>query len=112
MIMRARLTLEAGDALPTNLDVPPNQPATRGRSRDNAVVLKDDLASRLHAKVYQEDGRWFVRDFGLNGTKVNGVKISGSTELTDGALLQIGDTRFRFALVADVPSATPTATTP
>jgi Nif-specific regulatory protein len=110
--MHARLTLEAGDAHPTVLDVLPGQPATLGRSRDNGLVIKDDLASRLHAKVYHEDGRWFVRDFGLNGTKVNGVRVSGSAELSDGAIIQVGETRLRFALLTEAAALEPILTPP
>jgi Nif-specific regulatory protein len=105
--MRARLTVEAGDCTPTAFDLTPGQPATLGRSRDSALVLKDDLASRLHAKVYFEDGRWVLRDFGLNGTKVAGARVSGAVELADGTTIQIGDTKFRFALA---PAADPAAT--
>lgn len=101
--MHARLSLESGDAHPATIEVSTTQPATLGRSRDNAVVIKDDLASRLHAKVYHEDGRWFVRDFGLNGTKVNGIKVSGSSELPEDAVVQIGDTRFRFKTHSGAP---------
>ena len=65
--MRARLTVETGDCLPAAVDLSPGQPVTLGRSRDNTVVVRDELASRLHAKIYYEDGRWHLRDFGLNG---------------------------------------------
>ncbi|MGL4421850.1 MAG: FHA domain-containing protein, partial [Gemmataceae bacterium] len=102
--MRARLTLETGDCHPAALDLTATQPATIGRSRDNTVVVKDDLASRLHAKIYTEDNRWFVRDFGLNGTRICGTKISGSAELIDGTTIQIGDTRLRFTIL---PQGTP-----
>lgn len=99
--MRARLTLESGNCIPTSLDLLPGQPVTVGRSRDNSLCLRDDLASRMHAKIYFEDGRWVVRDFGLNGTKVSGNRISGSTPLTDGAVIQVGETKLRFALVTN-----------
>jgi two-component system, NtrC family, response regulator HydG len=98
--MRARLTVETGDASPPVLDLSPTTPATLGRSRDSSLVIKDDLASRLHAKIYYEDSRWYVRDFGLNGTRVGGAKVSGAIELADGAVVQIGDTRLRFAVLA------------
>jgi two-component system, NtrC family, response regulator HydG len=95
--MRARITLEAGDCLPQNLDLSPGQPITLGRSRDNTVVLRDELASRLHAKIYFEDGRWHIRDFGLNGTRVDGVRVNGAVELSDGKKIKIGDVIIRFA---------------
>jgi two-component system, NtrC family, response regulator HydG len=98
--MRARLCVETGEGSPCTYDLAPGQPATLGRSRDSSVVIKDDLASRLHAKVYFEDGRWVVRDFGLNGTKVNGSKVTGATELNDGSVIQIGDAVVRFQALA------------
>lgn len=98
--MRARLCVESGEGAPSTFDLAPGQPATLGRSRDSSVVIKDDLASRLHAKVYFEEGRWVVRDFGLNGTKVNGSKVTGATELNDGSVIQIGDAVVRFQTLA------------
>jgi Nif-specific regulatory protein len=97
--MRARLTLETGDCSPRTLDLLPGQPATLGRSRDNSLILRDDLASRMHCKVYFEDGRWILRDFGLNGTKVGGSRISGSTPLNDGSVIQVGEVSLRFGLM-------------
>ncbi len=94
--MRARLCVETGEGAPCTFELAPGQPATLGRSRDSSVVIRDDLASRLHAKVYFEDGRWVVRDFGLNGTKVNGAKVTGAAELNDGSVIQIGEAVVRF----------------
>ncbi|MBA4065362.1 MAG: hypothetical protein C0501_16950 [Isosphaera sp.] len=95
--MTARLTLEGGDCVPPALDLDPAHPVTLGRSRDNTVVLRDELASRLHAKIYFEDGRWHLRDFGLNGTKVDGARVSGAVELADGKRIRIGEVVLRFA---------------
>jgi Nif-specific regulatory protein len=103
--MQARLILEAGDCTPPALDLSPAQPATLGRSRENSIVVRNDLASRLHAKIYYEDGGWVLRDFGLNGTRVGGVKVNGAIPLADGAVIQIGDAKFRFALNAKVNGA-------
>jgi Nif-specific regulatory protein len=114
--MRARLTLEAGESLPQSLDLSPGQPITLGRGRDNTFVLRDELASRLHAKVYFEDGRWYLRDFGLNGTRVDGQRVNGAVELTDGKKIKIGEVLLRFttelkpASNAKVPAAAPPST--
>jgi two-component system response regulator HydG len=109
--MRARLTAESGECMPPAIDLLPGTPVTLGRSRDNSIVLRDDMSSRLHAKVYFDGGRWYVRDFGLNGTRVNGAKINGATEVYDGGILQIGETRLRFeAKPAPPPPAVPPAT--
>ncbi|MCU0702769.1 MAG: sigma 54-interacting transcriptional regulator [Fimbriiglobus sp.] len=66
-------------------------------------MIRDDLVSRLHAKVYFEEGKWYVRDFGLNGSKLAGGKLEGAGELTEGAELQIGNTRFRFTIGTVLP---------
>src|SRR5262249_12161365 len=74
----------------------PGQPVTLGRSRDNTVIVRDELASRLHAKIYFEDGHWHLRDFGLNGTRLDGVRVNGAVELEDGGQVQIGEVVLRF----------------
>ncbi|HEY3787235.1 MAG TPA: FHA domain-containing protein, partial [Urbifossiella sp.] len=96
--MRARLTVETGECLPPVLDLAPGQPVTLGRGRDNTCIVRDALASRLHAKIYFEDGRWHVRDFGLNGTRLDGQKIAGGAELADGRKIMIGEVTLRFSM--------------
>jgi Nif-specific regulatory protein len=88
-------------------ELEPDQQVTLGRSRDNFVVLRDEHASRLHAKIFFEDGRWCIRDHGLNGTRVDGERIAGRTELDHGQEIRIGDTRLRFTLENGSPGATP-----
>ncbi len=103
--MHARLILESGDCAPAVLDLTPAQTATIGRGRDNALVVRSDLVSRLHAKVYHDSGKWVGRDFGLNGTRVDGKRVTGAFDLTDGATITIAEVRLRF-----VSGATATAT--
>lgn len=103
--MRARLTVESGDCNPSTLELVPGNTVIIGRSRDNSFVIRDDLVSRLHAKVYFEEGKWYVRDFGLNGSRLGGGRLEGAGELTEGAELQIGNTRFRFTVGTVVPGA-------
>jgi len=105
--MRARLVVETGECTPAVLDLASGQTATIGRSRDNLVVVPNDLVSRLHAKVYFDEGRWFVRDFGLNGTKVDGRRIAGAVSLDDGTMIQLADVQLRFLTVAGTQTSTP-----
>lgn len=86
------------------IDLSPGSPATLGRNRDNSIVIRDDLASRLHAKVYFQDGNWYVRDFGLNGTRVNDTRVTGAVALADGAVVQIGECRIKFSAVPSTPT--------
>jgi len=102
--MHARVNLEGGESLPTTLDFSPEQPVTLGRGRDNTIVLKDELASRLHAKIYFEEGRWHLRDFGLNGTRVDGMKVNGAVELTHGKKIKIGEVVLRFITDLNAPA--------
>jgi two-component system, NtrC family, response regulator HydG len=108
--MYARLIAENGDCSPALLDLSPAQPATLGRSRENAIVVRSDMVSRLHAKVYYDEGRWMLRDFGLNGTRVGGRRISGAIPLDDGSVIQLGEVSLRFVTnpgsfrVATMPS--------
>jgi len=112
--MRARLTVEAGECSPSVVDLTPGATVTVGRSKENLLVIRDDLVSRLHAKIYYEDGRWLVRDFGLNGTKISGSRLSGAMELRDGTELHIGQVRIRFTtgVVAGQPAFPISSPTP
>jgi two-component system, NtrC family, response regulator HydG len=104
--MRARLAVLDGDARPSAVDLSPDRPISIGRSRDNTVVLpRDDQASRLHARVYFENGRWLLRDFGLNGTRINESRVNQVAELIDGAEIRIGAVRLQFLLSEAAKSA-------
>jgi transcriptional regulator with GAF, ATPase, and Fis domain len=102
--MKARLTIESGDARPQSLQQEPTHAASLGRSRDNTVVLRSEHASRLHAKVLYEDGHWQVQDFSLNGTLVNGNRVQQRANLEHGQDIRIGEIRLRFTLDEVGPS--------
>ena len=69
-----------------------------GRSRDCDVTLEDPNASRRHAELRNEDGRWIVTDLGsTNGIKVNGRRV-GEAVLQPGDELALGLARLRFEL--------------
>lgn len=52
-----------------------------GRNPDNAIVLPHDRVSRYHATLLVDKrGRLFIRDESLNGTFVNGVRVSPHTQ--------------------------------
>jgi Nif-specific regulatory protein len=97
--MRANLVIEAGQGEPRVCSLPSGRTITLGRHRNNVIVLHDEHASRWHAEVFQEDGRWFIRDFGaLNGTRVNGEAIVRQAPLENGHVINIGKTSLRFSL--------------
>jgi Nif-specific regulatory protein len=108
--MHARLSIEAGEGTPAICSLAPDRVATIGRNRSNSVVLQDKHASRWHAEIVYEEGRWLIRDCGtLNGTRRNGDRLQRPTPLMHGDEIGIGDTSLRFLLDGEPDSnITPT----
>ena len=64
---------------------------TFGRSRGATVSVDHEQVSRMHTRVKREGDTVTVEDLGSrNGTRVNGVRIAGVTELAPGDELAIG----------------------
>jgi len=111
--MKAWLTVDRGEAIPSSCELIPGQPVTLGRHRNNTIILRDEHASRWHAVVVNEGGRWYINSIGspINGTRVNGERIAQQMELADGQQIAIGDTCLRFRVeqpgeaVAQTPSS-------
>jgi pSer/pThr/pTyr-binding forkhead associated (FHA) protein len=69
-----------------------------GRTADNDVVIKDPASSRSHARVYEEDGRFFVEDLkSANGTTLNEKPLSAPMPLKAGDKIAIGDVVLEFS---------------
>ena len=63
---------------------------TIGRWQDNDIVIDDRWVSRYHARVRRQEEQYLVEDLGSkNGTQVNGQRISGPTDLSDGDVVQV-----------------------
>ncbi len=68
-----------------------------GRSRNCTLPLRDASASRRHAILEVEGVIARLRDLGSsNGTYVNGRKVDGAMELSDGDEMIIGETELIF----------------
>jgi FHA domain/DUF1707 SHOCT-like domain len=62
-----------------------------GRAPDCDCVVPEDCASRRHAEIWRESGRWFVRDLGSrNGTRLNGMRVAGPVEIRAGDRVSLG----------------------
>ena len=73
-------------------------PITIGRGAQNDIrVDEDEYASARHARVEPRlDGVW-VHDLGSsNGTFVNGIRIERPRKLTQGDVVRVGESDFRF----------------
>jgi adenylate cyclase len=67
-----------------------------GRAADAALVLEDGHASRRHAAIARDSGRFIIRDLNSgNGLFVNGERVS-QTQLTGGDVIQVGHSRLVF----------------
>jgi len=100
---RSRFTLpvpvtieEAGNS--RTIEYSGEEPLTIGRADDNHIVLKTDRASRHHAQIIGEGGRFTLLDpKSSNGTSVDGEKTRkvalrvGSTITIGGASITFGD---------------------
>ena len=90
-----------------------NQECILGRHRSSGLQVKDEAASRQHAKVYVADGLWWVEDLGsANGTSLNGAKISSRKRLRNHDKIGIGQTNIIFSDVADGASGVVAAAAP
>ncbi|WP_426564331.1 FHA domain-containing protein FhaB/FipA [Angustibacter sp. McL0619] len=64
-----------------------------GRNLGSTVVLEDDYASGRHARIYPQDGEWFVEDLdSTNGTFLGNDKLTAPRQLSVGSTLRIGTT--------------------
>jgi pSer/pThr/pTyr-binding forkhead associated (FHA) protein len=69
-----------------------------GRQKECDLVITDSSASRRHAVIVEEQGRYFLEDLNSrNGTLLNGQKVGRST-LKDGDEIQIGGFKAMFVI--------------
>jgi hypothetical protein len=93
----ARLVLESGLG---KIEYPLDSPVvTIGRSRSNDISLEDARVSRHHARIVRDERGYLIEDLNSrNGTRVDDRAVRDSAPLTDGALVRIGDSVFRFTV--------------
>ena len=66
---------------------------TIGRAAGCRISIDDTHVSKIHARIFAHDGRWFVEDLGsTNGTLVNEVLVEGSAPLEPGYRIRVGET--------------------
>jgi pSer/pThr/pTyr-binding forkhead associated (FHA) protein len=62
-----------------------------GRAPSCTLVLDDDYSSSRHARIYPQDGGWFVEDLGsTNGTFIGRDKVDVPTPLRVGTEVRVG----------------------
>lgn len=64
-----------------------------GRADACAIRLSDTYVSQVHARLYGDDGTWFVEDLGsTNGTFLNDRKVDRAVAVHAGDVVKIGKT--------------------
>ncbi len=70
-----------------------------GRLPDNDLIVQNNYASRYHAEIFLQSGKWYIRDSGSkNGTFVNGTKITTPVLLRNGDKIKIGKDIYEFII--------------
>ncbi len=84
-------------ALPTTGRVPFEQALSIGRSPDSDLQILDGHISKRHAILRSNAEEFLVEDLGSrNGTFLNGKRIVVPTQLNNGDVVQVGDSRLTF----------------
>ena len=93
---RVRVTLYQPGVAPQQVTLPSGT-ITLGRASDCTIPIKDRFLSRRHAELNCSGEEWFVRDCGsVNGTMLNGVKLTGPQRLRAGDRIVLGDSEVVF----------------
>lgn len=93
---RVRFTIYQPGISPQQVSLPV-EPITLGRASDCTIPIKDRFLSRRHAEIVPEQGVWYVRDCGsVNGTLLNGVKLTQPVALRAGDRIALGDSEVVF----------------
>ncbi|MQY08714.1 DUF1707 and FHA domain-containing protein [Actinomadura macrotermitis] len=69
-----------------------------GRAPGCQFILTDLTVSRFHAEIYHEDDGWMISDLGsMNGTRVNGWRLTGPAKVRPGDEVGFGNASFIVA---------------
>jgi pSer/pThr/pTyr-binding forkhead associated (FHA) protein len=73
---------------------------TLGRSSEADILIDDTGVSRKHLEIRTRGGVSTAVDLGAtNGSYVNGNRVHGSAELTDGTTITMGRTEITFRIL-------------
>jgi pSer/pThr/pTyr-binding forkhead associated (FHA) protein len=68
-------------------------PVTIGRANECTLVLDDDYASGRHARLFPQDGQWYVEDLrSTNGTYLDRQKVTAPMPVSLGVPIRVGKT--------------------
>src|SRR3954454_8619309 len=90
----------------------PEEGITFGREGGDAnIQLRDTGVSKRHARVFGENGAWFLEDLGSsNGTWLQKERIKDATELLPGDVFQLSQAKFEVLAVTAAEGGEPEET--
>ena len=71
-------------------------PLVFGREAGADIVAPGDDVSRRHAELHRDAAGFMLLDSSVNGTLVNGERLTGERRLASGDVIRIGTEEFRF----------------
>jgi pSer/pThr/pTyr-binding forkhead associated (FHA) protein len=87
-----KLVITQGARAGTTLDLAGPE-IVMGRGNDVTLPLGDDYSSGRHARLFSQNGQWFVEDLGsTNGTFLGRAKVSRPEPVPVGVPIRIGKT--------------------
>lgn len=103
----SKLVLKFENAILTEVAVGAKE-VSIGRSPDNGLVIDNPAVSHYHARVFNEEGRLMLEDFGsMNGTFVNGQRVK-MVSLKPGDSVVIGKHSILISDSREIPNPFPT----
>lgn len=87
-----RLLVSSGPLAGASLDLTGGT-VTFGRAPNCSLVLDDEYASSMHAKLYEQDGGYWLADMqSTNGTYLDDKRVNGEVPVQIGQTIKIGET--------------------
>ncbi|MFE0424267.1 FHA domain-containing protein [Streptomyces sp. NPDC058953] len=96
-LVRLRRAWAAEKLPPLLFPEPGPHPLRIGRDPGSGLRLTHESVSRMHAELIPHGPVWVLRDLGsMNGTTVNGLRVTGSVPVRDGDVVSFGQIAFRL----------------
>ncbi|MDO4898885.1 MAG: DUF3662 and FHA domain-containing protein [Rothia sp. (in: high G+C Gram-positive bacteria)] len=77
-----------------------NLPVALGRGSSADITVDDTGVSRRHLEIVEQDGTYLAVDLGsTNGSYINGRRLQGRAEITNGTVIEMGRARIVFRLM-------------
>lgn len=78
---------------PSHVYVITNDVTNIGRDASNDIIINDSEVSRYHFRLMCSANSLSLEDLGsTNGTSVNGTRVTGTIELRNGDMINMGET--------------------